>query len=370
MIHSLGITNFKAFRSLDIELHPLTVLTGLNSTGKSTVIQAILLAQIASQSSRYVPLNGLFGLALGEALDVLHSSADKQVIEFRLSGRNEELVRLVVPDDRAVTLEIQNASDSGTSPVIESFDPATRDGHVDAYLSAERLGPRDFLEISAVQDARIGVGHQGQYTGHALAQSDSVRVRDTLLHPDTQKDSLGAKLEAQAQAWLSTIVRPVLVKAEWLSGANAATLRFKDRELIADWSRPTNVGFGFSYALPIIVAALTAMPGTLLLVENPEAHLHPTGQSRIGRFLAQVAASGVQVIVETHSDHVINGMRLEVAQSQSLPKEDVVIHFFGAGNVPVKIEVQSLGALTSWPSGFFDQSELDLGQLARLRRRE
>jgi predicted ATPase len=152
--------------------------------------------------------------------------------------------------------------------------------------------------------------------------------------------------------------------------ANVATLRFRDRELIADWSKPTNVGFGFSYALPIGVAALTAMPGTLLLVENPEAHLYPTGQSQIGRFLARVAGSGVQVIVETHSDHVINGMRLEVAQSQSLPKEDVVIYFFGAGNVPVKIELQSIGVFTSWPSGFFDQTELDLGQLARLQRRE
>ncbi len=76
--------------------------------------------------------------------------------------------------------------------------------------------------------------------------------------------------------------------------------------------RPTNVGFGLTHALPVIVACLAAEPGTMLVVENPEAQLHPRGQVSIGRLLALTAASGVQVIIESHSDHVLNGIRLAV----------------------------------------------------------
>ena len=151
--------------------------------------------------------------------------------------------------------------------------------------------------------------------------------------------------------------------------ADAATLRFRDPELLAEWSRPANVGFGLSYALPVIVAALTASPGTLFLVENPEAHLHPAGQSLIGQFLTRVAAAGVQVVVETHSDHVINGMRLAAARDGLLPPSDAIIHFLADAGTRHTIEIQGSGALTEWPPGFFDQSELDLGQLSRLRRR-
>ena len=364
MIEAMRLENFKAFRSAEFDFRQLTVLTGLNSTGKSTVIQALLLAQVAVElGGQLVPLNGPYGLALGEALDVLNSSAELQNITFELKGpRGQETAILGVPNDRAVALHVvQIDQPAGLMP--------PRDGHVDTYLSAERLGPRDLLEIGPGSDSRIVVGHQGQFTAHALAQSERTIIRESLLHPSTAEAALAVTLEAQAQGWLSTIVRPVLVEARWLAGANAATLRFRDPELLAEWSRPANVGFGLSYALPVIVAALTAPPGAMFLVENPEAHLHPAGQSLMGQFLTRVAAAGVQVVVETHSDHVINGVRLAAARDGLLPPADVLIHFLGNSGTRHNIEIQGSGALTEWPPGFFDQSELDLGQLSRLRRR-
>ncbi|MFC9853066.1 AAA family ATPase [Streptomyces prasinus] len=120
----------------------------------------------------------------------------------------------------------------------------------------------------------------------------------------------------------------------------------------------------------MIVAGLLTGPGDLLIVENPEAHLHPGGQSKLGRFLARVAGAGAQVIVETHSDHVLNGARLAVAEERILRPEDAIVHYFGeeeAGSAP--IEFTARGELTEWPRGFFDQIEQDLGRLARARRR-
>jgi predicted ATPase len=132
------------------------------------------------------------------------------------------------------------------------------------------------------------------------------------------------------------------------------------------------MGFGVTYALPVVTAALLAPSDSLLLVENPEAHLHPSGQSAVGAFLARVASDGVQVILETHSDHVINGIRRAISADYVLPASDVAIHFFRAdeGDNPsvVKIDVQPRGDLSEWPEGFFDQMDADLAALARARR--
>ena len=69
------------------------------------------------------------------------------------------------------------------------------------------------------------------------------------------------------------------------------------------------------------------------MVENPEAHLHPSAQAAMGEFLAISAASGIQVILETHSDHVLNGIRRAVKKGL-ITHHDVAIHFF-TGEVPV-----------------------------------
>jgi predicted ATPase len=106
----------------------------------------------------------------------------------------------------------------------------------------------------------------------------------------------------------------------------------------------------------------------VLIVDSPEAHLHPRGQSRIGCFLAQAAACG-QILIETHSDHVLNGIRLAVRDGLIAPA-DVAIYFFEC-NVPdetrskvLRLLVDKDGNLDLWPTGFFDQSERDLARLA------
>ena len=174
---------------------------------------------------------------------------------------------------------------------------------------------------------------------------------------------------------MGKIVRPIQIDAEWFPNTAVTRLRFKTPGLRTEWTRAPNAGFGISYALPIVVAALRAEVNGLLLVENPEAHLHPAGQSRIGGFLARVAADGVQIVLETHSDHVLNGIRVAVADSSAaLFPEQAVIHFFrvedDGGPALQSMELQRTGQLTAWPAGFFDQAQVDLAALASKRRRE
>ena len=133
--------------------------------------------------------------------------------------------------------------------------------------------------------------------------------------------------------------------------------------------RATNVGFGITYTLPILIAILSAPAGTLLLLENPEAHLHPQGQAMMGNLLALAANCGVQVVLETHSDHVLNGVRLAVHGGKIKP-EDVCLHFFQRieQNDQASTQVSSPridrnGRIDQWPDGFFDEWDKSLDSL-------
>jgi predicted ATPase len=138
---------------------------------------------------------------------------------------------------------------------------------------------------------------------------------------------------------------------------------------MSEWMLPTNTGFGVSYCLPVIVAGLIAPSDGLLIVDSPEAHLHPAAQSAIGGFLATVAASGVQVIVETHSDHVLNGIRRATSAEGILHHSLIRVLFFDASPEPRQLTISEYGAVSDWPVGFFDQLEADLGEITRSRAR-
>jgi predicted ATPase len=131
--------------------------------------------------------------------------------------------------------------------------------------------------------------------------------------------------------------------------------------------RPTNVGFGITFILPVLVAVLSAQPGTLLLVENPEAHLHPKGQSMLAQLIAKAAASGVQVIVESHSDHFLNGLRIAVRQKIISP-DHLSANFFqfdpnSKSSKITKIGIDENGRVDNWPEDFFDEWEKSLEKL-------
>ncbi len=159
----------------------------------------------------------------------------------------------------------------------------------------------------------------------------------------------------------------VNVRADAIEGADAVRLSYDFQGPLGRTNRrrPGNVGFGLTYVLPIVIACLSARPGSLVLLENPEAHLHPQGQTQMAMLAASAAAQGAQVIMETHSDHVLNGVRLAVKQGRVTP-EQTVLHYFrrnGTGAEVVTPRINSAGKLDQWPDGFFDELENTLDQL-------
>jgi predicted ATPase len=369
---SLVIKNYKCFKQQLIILGQLTVLAGGNSVGKSSVIQAMLLSRICVEKVKgtyvnakfyqeekavKIPLNKMFAMALGNTLEVLNRNADSERILFLYSKDQEGSsgVLLNASLERAV-YSLDFVSFQGTTQPLHNFSIGKEAFY---YLNAERIGPRLRYEVDDTEYRHVG--WNGELTIQVLGQNINAAVpRDRCF----DKDSLQTLLD-QARLWLQYITPGTrLDDAEIYS-------EIKTAEITLGKSRPTNVGFGLSYVLPIIVNGLIALEGSVFIVENPEAHLHPSGQSNIGKFLAKIAASGVQVILETHSEHVINGIRIASLEG-IISHEKVQLNFFDRNADDemriLSIQLNEKADLTEWPNGFFDQQERDLANIFRLKR--
>jgi predicted ATPase len=385
MIDRLTITNFKAFAAADLPLGPYTLLSGLNSSGKSTVLQALaLLRQAFDQDmlhdpddSAGFPLNGVLA-QLGTGRDVLHEDyvakqGGEPEIGFRLSaagvrpgewraryGREDDLLPL--------TASASTKAEDSTRVLEDGLDAFTVFNDGFQYLRADRVNPAVTYPRSHEMSAqREFLGAHGEFTVDYLGQhQDDVVRHDVLHHPDASP-----RLLEQVEAWMSEICPGVRIQATVIELTDLMRLGFqftRAGQVVSAPRRPTNVGFGLGYALPIVVACLTAKPGALLLLENPEAHVHPQGQSAMARLSCAAASAGAQVIVETHSDHILNGVRLVVKRGQ-IPADDVILHYFDRQDDGVHVVSPVMGAdgmLSQWPSGFFDEWDRSIDQLLEL----
>jgi predicted ATPase len=374
VVERIHLENFKASRDVDIRLQPLTVLAGLNSTGKSRLLQAIGLIRQSYDANGMTYGLSLSGplVHLGQFGDILSESAVGDAVAITITenstsnrwafrGKREANQ---LPFDEAPT----NVPDFVKSPHFQ-------------FLQADRLVPRTLYPQATQQDRNVGfLGAHGEYTVDFLSRSSHQVVSKARAFPRTGlgiSDDLLFKvaptdaLSDQVAGWLQQVSPGARLYTTAVDGTDEVLLQFgyagKHRETGSNPYRPTNVGFGLTYSLPILVSCLAAPKRSLLLMENPEAHLHPQGQASLGELLARCVTDGVQIIVETHSDHLLNGLRLAVKNKQ-IKGDDVVVHFFSRAMETGEVYVQSPaildnGRLSNWPEGFFDQWDKDIETL-------
>jgi predicted ATPase len=126
--------------------------------------------------------------------------------------------------------------------------------------------------------------------------------------------------------------------------------------------------------LPVVVTCLLAAPGSLILLEQPELHLHPAAQQRLGDFLLACARSGRQLVVETHSEYVLSRLRLRVAEDEAVLGALAV--YFGEQRDDVsefrQVPLNEFGGIDEWPIGFFDQAAAESRKIleAALEKRD
>lgn len=326
MIQRLSLKGFKSFVDEDITLGLLTVLTGLNSSGKSSVIQAIRMFDALNK--RKSPL--------------LEGHGGMQEIKSRLTNFME--LGLELDDKSKMSFDGENFNPGK----IPSFP------HI-IYVGANRMGASQTIPV---KNDNYEIGEKGENVLNCLNHYADANLDERLLPENGE----GVTLDFMVKGWLKYISPNVKFEYQIEPKADVSYGTYNG-------NRAANVGFGLSYTLPIIVALLvsTIIPNTTVMIENPEAHLHPKGQTEMGRLIGLCVECGSQVIVETHSDHLFDGIRIFTKHTKGF-SEKLKTYWFekngeeGSKAIPVFVNEKGLYE-KDCPLGFFDQFENNANEL-------
>lgn len=372
MLTQLDLQHFKCFELLHLPLRPLTLLSGTNASGKSSVLQALVLLHQTMREHEWslrLMLNGE-SVQLGTVSDIVDKVYGRRECEIGLVDGEIPYQWMFTGERTEMSMAVKHVVANGVSiddpsqlRYLLSPDEAPslseRLKNL-TYLTAERIGPRETYNIDDPQVAPV-VGPSGEHAASVLYARRDEHVCEALTLPDASSRSL-----QQVEARMRTFFPGCRLVMHSVPHANAVTLGLRTSD-DTDFHRPVHAGFGITQVLPIVIAALAAKPEDFLLIENPEVHLHPAAQVQMGQFLAKVAHSGIQVILETHSDHILNGVRRAV-KAGVLSADQVAIHFFrprtdDEAQVLSPI-LDSTGNINTWPDGFFDQFDKDMNHFA------
>ena len=380
MINLLELRHFKCFELLKLPLSGLTVLAGTNASGKSSVLQSLVLLHQTIRDHEWsdrLVLNGQIA-KVGTVSDVVDQVNSRGRFEIGLSNEKVRcnwtflgerrdmsagLVQIAIDSDDIATpsrmrwLLPLDETDEARALVLGIRDLM--------YITAERDGPREAYPLMDEHAVPV-VGPTGTYAVSALYHGGDERINQELVI-----DGSAPTLWKQVEARLDTFFPGCKLELQQIARTTSVTLGIRISDATG-FLRPIHCGFGITQVLPIIVAVLSASApkysgSPLLLIENPEVHLHPAGQALMGGFLAEAAHAGVQVIVETHSDHVLNGVRRSVRAGRT-SSDEVSIHFFRDRFLhPTQVLSPNLdpsGSIDVWPEGFFDQFDKDISYFA------
>jgi len=363
-IDKVKVKNFKSLRDIELELKPLTLVTGVNSGGKSSFIQALLLLKqnedrfYSLRGKKIVNINDEY-VKLGNKKDILFEEAYQEKIEISIfyTAQHHSLIF----DNETLDMEF-----TGLLPEEdkETFNIFYEDFQ---YIMTDRVAPSIAYTLSDEAIGKNLLGMSGEYTAHYLAQNNHKKLHlEALRHPN----AITSQLLENVSLWLGEISRGIEIKAKIYNELQQVNLSYSyvyGDNRTHEYS-PLNVGFGLTYSLPIVVSLLKAKAGDLLIIENPESHLHPAGQSKIAKLCTIAVANGVQIIIESHSDHFLNAIRVATKQKIITP-DDSIIYYFSKREESLETQVDKLsidaeGKINEeWPEGFFDEYENLLDEL-------
>ncbi|MGD0900821.1 MAG: AAA family ATPase [Thermoguttaceae bacterium] len=416
-IEQIRLFNFKCFEdSGQIPLAPLTVIFGRNNTGKSSVLQSILLLRQTLDSPEYGPRLDLRGplYQAGSYADIVHQHKASQKIrmDFRISlpggapakielefsadePQPARLVRLKVNGGAADVLEVRRGRGYG-GPYELVIDHKPQGSEAEALfrfpqsgffpiIGPEPLRPgrpskkhedargfaRDTLrnfEVTLRATRAVGAFRQQpnrryEYQGRVSESIDAVgrSVVDALIEDSLRRGKKRAELVRSVNKWLKVVGRVRILPFRRLSRtARIFEVRLRDTDS-GRWANFADVGFGIGQAFPVFVEGLRTPEGGTFLVQEPEIHLHPDAQLGMADFLVSLAKSGRRVIAETHSENLLLRIRrLVTGKAPALSHKDVSIlcvtkHRDGASRV-LPLEIDEMAQIKDWPKGFMEEA--------------
>lgn len=376
MINRIAVKNFKSLKDVSVEMSYLNLFTGINGMGKSTLIQTLLLLRQSTLNKVF--LNGDF-IEIGSVSDALCDSRNNEIITFELEQSYSNLLN----ENRKWELGYDSKSDNYlkiNSIKLESNRTDMND-FLDysqfQYLSAERIGPRKYNNTNsdAVNNSNLGV--QGEYALHYLFENQNHNIgiksiAKEIINPnqDIEDTQIDYSLKTQLEAWLGEISPNIVTKPEWYKELNVIGSFFaykQNNQSDTSSFKAVNVGFGISYILPVVLSILIAKKDDIVIIENPEAHLHPKGQVILAELMSIAAQNGVQLFIETHSDHIFDGIRIATKEKKIEPEKSNIL-FFDRDTTEHTTNIQRIkidkdGLIDHMPINFFDQFDVNLSKL-------
>ena len=409
MFLDLTLRNFKIWKSTKlVRLAPVTFLLGTNSSGKSSLIQSLLLIrQTVRKDDPNVALDfGTEGtndsVALGQFSDVRCRTASENTIgiEFTWTPTGQvhdamkfDAVYKSTPTDAAEIASLRIGREQQSFYVKRQVGGAYRlfiGETKTSFGNSRQFRPQGSFTFSAAMLARLPqeqsriVRDAGSKLLEELAKiiylgpvrqlakrhyqwngippatigDDGSRAVDALIASGiaTDKSGDGGELLKKTGEWLARMGLADSLAVRRLGKSPLYELRvLKD----GSGSNIRDVGVGVSQVLPVIVAALHAQPGHIVLVEEPESHLHPLAQATLAELFVQVGKErGIQIIAETHSEHLFRRVQTLLAKQEIKP-EECALYFVEKNENEAslrELKTDEMGRISNWPEKFFGDS--------------
>ncbi|MCI9067161.1 MAG: AAA family ATPase [Lachnospiraceae bacterium] len=358
LIQKLKIENLKSIKSMEMECSRLNLLIGTNSSGKSSILQGLLL--VAQNMELNCGLNGAL-LSLGSFAESRCLYGEKKTIKVSLWNENEEISLLFGQmEDGKLSVARETSSEKTVGLFFESLNIRKRKIQ---YLSNDRIGPQNVYAKNMTLEDEIG--SDGRYAIAFLNQHHA-----DVVEPEFCKGNVDYTLLGQVNWWLSYIVDTV-ISTEEILGADLVKADYTMYDVLR--IRPTNIGSGISYLISVLIVCLSSPKDSVIVLENPEIHLHPSAQAKLCEFLYFVSGNQRQLFIESHSDHVFNGFRAGIAAGE-MEKEAVNIQFISLDEEHVsqamKVRIGRMGRVENQKKNLFDQFDLDLNKMIGLPGRK
>ncbi|MET2869748.1 DUF3696 domain-containing protein [Exiguobacterium profundum] len=354
MIKEINIIGFKCFENENLILAKSNLLLGSNSSGKSTFIQAILLSKMLIENNKVDLNNNFYNLNLISFNEVINSESEKIEISLIFENNKSIILDCYSPEEDHLLL----AKIEGDISLFKSTKLT--------YLSAERIINQ---EQTAGDIDSFNLGDSHEHLAYYIEKGKTKKDLKYYPHRNHWMDPDSSLIDFQINSWLDYILPGNNVMSSYIYD-NKYNLQFGKFN-----RRQTNVGFGVSYILPIIAYGLMLPENSILIIENPELHLHPSAQSKISEFLNVIASNNIQIIIETHSDHIVNGFRKSTLKPEvNLSTQQMFIYYFSSSNEDEAkkhielVNLTSAAEITQWPDGFMDQLDEDLMEMRNLRK--
>lgn len=381
MIKLIELKNFKSIKDKTFQLRNLNLELGLNGMGKSTFIQSLLAMRQSELYQGILKLNGEY-VKIGTTKDALYQYAKKgEKLTFGIQFDDSDLYKMEFNYKiEADIFEHKNLDIYGTDLFIAANRKKALFGENFQYLNANRVEPKSIYNKSYTDVvSNNSVGNNGEFTAHFIETHGNDDIFfDNILHKDTitkdtttNTDIVNRTLINQINLWMGEISPGVNVRTTSISSEFVMLEYVFKQPNFGNTNRfkPENVGFGITYGLPIITSLLASRPGQLIIIENPESHIHPRGQAELGKLIAKTAMNDVQIIVETHSDHILNGIRVAVKEG-GISKDKVAIFYYEKivesseqYSLITDIDVDANGNLSNYPENLLDEWSNQLSKL-------